>query len=54
MSLSCYPFPLHPNAISGMAVVIIGSETEAPSFSDLTKVNSDVECIFCQHMQQEL
>jgi len=30
-----------------MAVVISGRETEASSFSDITKVNSDFKCFCC-------
>jgi hypothetical protein len=37
-----------------LAVVVISSETKAPSISDLTIVNSDFKCICCQHLQQEL
>jgi hypothetical protein len=33
------------NQFRGVAVVVSGSETEAPNFSDLTKINSDFKCI---------
>jgi hypothetical protein len=41
----CCPQVPRLNQFRGVAVVVSGSETEAPSFSDLTKVNSDFKCI---------
>jgi hypothetical protein len=40
--------------MSKMALVVSSIETKAPSFSDLTIVNSDFKCICCQHLQKEL
>jgi hypothetical protein len=37
-----------------MAVVVSSSETKAPSISDLTIVDSDFKCTWCQHLQQEI
>jgi hypothetical protein len=37
--------------VHSMAVVVSGSETKAPSISDVTKVNSDFKCICCKHLQ---
>jgi hypothetical protein len=37
-----------------MAVVVNSSETKAPNISDITIVDSDFKCTWCQHLQEEI